>query len=229
MTSTLTPERLVVGRRRMIAGGVATGVAAWATPSVLGFDAVGAAVGSCGVKPQRVDFSRWANSLLPTNFMSDDNTVAIEMTVSNPGVQDATWAMRVFNGTLNGRDNPVITGMSGATNGVGVDVTFDFSIPVRPSFFLVDVDASPNSWQDDVIVRGSLGGGPDFAPTTMTPGAANSIIASDTVRGVSSTSTTAGNVEVDFDQLLDRITIRHIDVTTWTSFQWIGIHDFHWC
>ena len=229
-TMPTSPTTTAVGRRRLVAGGVATGVAAWAAPTVLGFDPVAAAVGSCGIKPRRVDFSRWTGSSVPASFTSDDGSVTVTMSISNPyGVEDPSWSRQVFNGTLNGRDNPVVTAMNSANYGAGVAITFTFSIPVRPSFHLVDVDASSGNWRDDVTVRGSIGGGTDFAPTSITTGAANTALSADTIQGVSSVSTEQGNAEIDFDQLVDTITIVHSDSSAWTAFQWIGIHDLHWC
>ena len=216
--------------RRQVMAGSAAAAGLWAAPSVLSLDAVSAAVGSCGTKPRRVDFSRWAGALLPGAFRSDDGSVNITATTFDPfGVQDATWATRVYNGTLNTLDNPVITGMRGATGGQGITLTFTFSIPVAPSFFLVDVDRADGSWHDTVRVTGSIAGGTPFAPDSMATGAANAFIPPDTVQGTSSTSTNSGNVEVDFQQLLDTVTIFHSDTSAWGSFQWIGIHDFHWC
>jgi hypothetical protein len=221
--------RSELSRRHLMAGGVAA-AGLWSAPSVLSLDRVGAAVGSCGIKPRQVDFTRWLGALLPGAFTSDDGSVAITATTSDPwGVQDATWATRVYNGTLNSRDNPVITGMRNARRGRGITITFTFSLPVAPSFFLVDIDRAVGSWEDTVQVTGSIGGGAPFAPTSMATGGANAFLPPDTVRGTSSTSTAAGNVEVDFSSLVDTITIAHSDVTNWTQFQWIGIHDLHWC
>lgn len=229
-TMSTPPETTAVGRRRIVTGGVATGFAAWATPTVLGFDSVAAAVGSCGIKPRRVDFTRWAGASLPTSFTSDDGAVTVGMTISDlSGVEDLSWSRQIYNGTLNGRDNPLIAGMNNATFGAGVELTFTFSVAVRPSFFLVDVDASTNNWRDEVTIRGSIGGGADFAPSTISPGPANTALSADTVQGVSSVSNEDGNVEIDFDQLVDTITILHADTSSWTAFQWVGIHDLHWC
>ena len=48
--------------------------------------------------------------------------------------------------------------------------------------------------------------------------------------GVSSVGQQSNSeVEVDFQDPVDTITIRHYDDTSWTGFQWIGIHDMHWC
>ena len=203
---------------------------AWAAPVVLSLDPVAAATGSCGVKPRRVDFSRFAGNLLPSSFTSDDGSITITATTSDPfGVQDAFWATRVYSGTLNSRDDPVVTAMSNANFGEYVELTFTFSQPVEPSFHLVDIDRSFFSWQDTVRIQGSYLGGAPFAPDSMVTGAANTQLSPDTVQGVSSTSTATGNVEVDFQQPVDPITIRHSDTTSWTAFQWIAIHDFHWC
>ena len=139
--------------------------------------------------------------------------------------------MAVYNnggGILNGLDNPAITGMTGADNGEGVSITFTFSTPRAVSFFLVDVDRSFGSWEDHVEVIGYLGGSP-IDPASMTTGAHTTQVSANTVRGTTSSSTTDSNVEVDFQAAVDTIVIRHYDNTSWTQFQWIGIHDLHWC
>ena len=33
----------------------------------------------------------------------------------------------------------------------------------------------------------------------------------------------------DFQDPIDAMTIRHYDIQDWNGFQWIGIHDLHWC
>ncbi|MFT5200643.1 MAG: hypothetical protein ACI9C1_000007 [Candidatus Aldehydirespiratoraceae bacterium] len=95
--------------------------------------------------------------------------------------------------------------MQNARGGQGITITFTFSLPMAPSFFLVDVDRSFGSWEDTVQVTGSIGGGAPFAPTSMASGGANAFLPPDT------------------------ITIAHSDATNWSQFQWIGIHDLHWC
>ena len=70
---------------------------------------------------------------------------------------------------------------------------------------------------------------PAINPTSMTTGAHTTQISANTVRGTTASSSPDSNVEVDFQTPIDTLAIRHYDVTSWTAFQWIGIHDFHWC
>jgi len=232
-----------VSRRGALKTGAIAGIGLWAAPSILTLDRVEAAVGSCGLKPAQVTFSTWAGAPVPSTFTALDGTV-VTMSQSDPsGVQDANWSMRSYGGTINGLPNPAITKMSEATRGVGVTVTFTFSIPVQPNFFLVDIDSSgggnhgdkkkdhgdkKEGWEDTVQVTGSLGG-TAVNPATMATGADSVQISTNTVRGISPSDTTAGNVEVDFQSPIDTLTVFHYDVTRRTGSQWIGIHDFHWC
>lgn len=213
----------------MLKAGAVASVGVWAAPSILSLDPVAAASGSCLVAPRQVDFSRWAGSQLPASFLSDDGSVSLTFSVVDPwnrqvsGYQGVAW-----NSTLNGRDNPVITAMQNARNGNYVDLIFTFSTAVCPSFHLVDVDRATWSWEDTVRVIGSNGAG-TINPSAMNVGGAQVQTTANTVRGISSTSGTTGNVEVVFDQPTTRLEIRHQDNSSWTAFQWIGIHDFHWC
>lgn len=215
----------------MVKTSAAAGAGIWVAPSVFTFDRAAAAVGSCGTKPVQVDFSRWAGGILPSSFASDDASVNITMSIDDSdGVQDNNWAMRVFNGTLNSRDNPVVTGMRRANNGEGVGITFTFDQPVRLSFHLVDVDAAGSGWEDKVEVLGRLSpSATNINPDSMTTGSANTQISPNTVRGDSPSGSSNSNVEVDFQTPIDTLIIRHYDDTNRTGFQWIGIHDFHWC
>ncbi len=217
-------------RRAMVGTGAVVGAGAWVAPSILSYDRVAAAIGSCGTKPVQVDFSNWANQTIPGSITANDGTT-VTVTVSDPdGVQDGFWNFRAFNGTINGRDNPAITGMSNANFNEGVTVTLSFSTPVQPSFFLVDVDRATNSWEDRVRVVGFLGGGGSIDPDSLTiGGSAVQVINPRLVEGVSSSNSSNSEVEVDFQDLVDTIEIRHFDETGWTSFQWIGVHDLHWC
>lgn len=213
----------------MIKAGAVASAGLWVAPSILSLDRVAAASGSCLVAPRRVDFSRWAGSALPASFLSDDGSVTINFSMNDPwGRGAAGFQGVVWNSVLNGLDNPVITAMSGARSGNYVDLVFQFSTAVCPTFSLVDVDRQAFSWEDTVRVIGSNGGG-TINPSAMNVGGAQVQINANTVRGTSSTSTATGNVQVVFDQAITRLEIRHQDISSWTAFQWIGIHDFHWC
>lgn len=227
LLSRRTPE--AISRRTMIRSGAAASAVIWAAPSIISLDSVAAATGSCLVAPRQVDFSRFAGGALPANFLSDDGSVSINFSVVDPwGVSQVGYTGVAWNSVLNGLDNPVITAMQNARSGRYVDLIFQFSTPVCPSFSLVDVDRSTFNWEDTVRVIGSNGGG-TINPSAMTVGGAQVQTNPNTVRGTSSTSSATGNVGIEFDQPITRLEIRHQDNSNWTAFQWIGIHDFHWC
>ncbi|MEQ8841709.1 MAG: hypothetical protein RIB98_12075 [Acidimicrobiales bacterium] len=222
-------DRSATSRRTLLKSGAAASAAIWAAPSILSLDAVAAAAGSCLVPTRQVDFSRFANSRLPSSFLSDHGSVSITFAISDPwGRQDPSYRGFVFNGGLNGRDNPVVTGMNNARNGNYVDLVFTFSVPVCPTFWLIDVDRASSSWEDTVRVIGSNGAG-TINPSAMNVGGAQTVVSANTVRGNTSTSGSNGNVEVVFDQAITRLEIRHQDNSNWTAFQWIAVHDFLWC
>jgi len=217
----------------MVKTSAAAGAGLWVAPSVFTFDRAAAAIGSCGAKPLQVDMSTWAGNLMPTSpssFFANDGTEIWMSIDDSDGVQDSYWQARAHSGTLNGRDHPVITGMSGATGGDAVAITFTFDTPVRLSFFLVDVDSHDTGWEDKVSVIGRLSPSTtNIDPDSMTTGSANTQISSNTVRGDFSSNTSNSNVEVDFQTPIDTLVVTHFDDTSRTAFQWIGIHDFHWC
>lgn len=216
----------------MIKIGAAASAGMWAAPSILTLDGGAAAAGSCAAPPRRVDFSRFSGNL-PSTFSSDDGTVTINFSMADPfGVQDPTWNGVIHPGNMNGLDNPVVTAMAGATFGAYVRIRFTFSQPICPVFWLVDVDRTEftaNDFEDTVRVVGRNGGGPRIDPASFALGGAQMQVNPRTVRGISSTSSTTGNVLVTFDQPITRLNIRHRDDSALSGFQWIGIHDFHWC
>ena len=220
-----------IDRRALLGAGASAAAGLWVAPSVLTLDRVAAATGTCGVKPVQVDMSAWTGLNVPSAFTANDGT-DVTMSISDPsGVQSSSWDMVVYNdngGNLNGLDNPAITGMTGASKGVGVSITFAFGTPRAVSFFLVEVDRSPGSWEDTVQVVGSLGGSP-IDPASMVTGADVRQISANTVQGTAASNGASSNVEVDFQTAVDTVTIRHYDSRNWTAFQWIGIHDLHWC
>ena len=220
-----------VSRRRMLQAGAAASAGLWVAPAILSMDAAAAATGSCGAPPRRVDFSRFNPGYLPANFTSDDGSVAISFTMSDPNnVQVPLYAGRIA--TMNTLDHCVQTAMQNATGGDQVRLRFDFSVPVCPQFYLADVDrdtSASNPFEDTVTVIGRLGGGPRIDPASMAVGGAQTQINPRTVRGLYPTGGADGNVLVTFDQPIDRLVIRHRDVSTFAGFQWVGIHDFHWC
>ncbi len=215
----------------MVKTSAAAGAGLWVAPSIFTFDRAAAAVGSCGTKPRRVDFSRWSGSILPSSFTSDDGSVNITFSNADPeDVQDGYWRGRVYPGTINGRDNPVVTGMDDAHEGKGVIFTFTFDTPVALSFTLVDVDRGGGSWEDSVRVIGRLSpSGADIDPTSMSTGWANRQISPNTIRGQHPSSSSNSESEVDFQTPIDTLIITHFDTSNWEDFQWIGVHDFHWC
>ena len=223
-------EPRTVSRRAVVSTGAAVGVGAWAAPSILSYDRVAAAIGSCGTKPRQIDFTDYAGNTIPSSFSAADGTTVTVAVADPDNVQDSFWDFRAYGGTINGRDNPAITGMSGANGGEGVTITITFSTPVEPSFFLVDVDRASNSWEDRVEIQGYLLAGTGIDPDSLTVGgSAVTVVNPRLVQGLSSSNSTNSEVEVDFQEPIDTITIRHYDDTSWTQFQWIGVHDFHWC
>jgi len=232
---TLLSSRLTsqpVSRRTMMKTGAVASAGIWAAPSVLSLGATASAAGSCAAPPRRVDFSRFSGNL-PASFTSDDGAVTIDFSMTDPfGFQDPAWDGVIFSGNMNGLDNPVVTAMNGATFGDFVRLRFDFSVPVCPSFYLVDVDRAEftsNDFEDTVRVVGLAGPGPRINPASFTLGGAQTQINARTVRGLTSTSGATGNVLVTFDQPIERLVIRHQDDSSLSGFQWVGIHDFHWC
>ena len=217
----------------MVKTGAAVGVGAWVAPSILTYDKAYAAVGSCGTKPLQLDWTPWRGTNPPfaPSAMTANDGVEVTLSVSDPfGVQSNAWDARVYNNTINGRTHPLITGMNNANLGEGVTLTFTFSTPVQPSFFLVDVDRGTNSWEDSVEILGSLGGGSSIDPDSLAPGGtAVTVVTPRLVRGVFSSSSSNSEVEVDFQDPIDTMTIRHFDEQNRNGFQWIGIHDLHWC
>ena len=64
----------------------------------------------------------------------------------------------------------------------------------------------------------------------MTPGGtAVQVITPRLLEGQFASNSANSEVEVDFQDLVDTVQIRHFDDTTWGAFQWIGVHDLHWC
>ena len=213
----------------MLKSGTIASAGIWAAPSVLSLDASAAASGSCLTAPLQVDFSRFAGNPLPSAFLSDDGSVAINFRIVDRwNRQDPAYAGVVDNGVLNGLDNPVITAMNNTRNGKYVELIFDFSVPVCPTFSLVDVDRDDSVSEDTVRVIGSNGVG-TIDPAAMNVGGAQVQVSANTVVGSSPTTSATGNVEVVFDQPITRLEIRHQDNSSWKGFQWIGIHDFYWC
>lgn len=223
-----TPPSLL-SRRKMVAGSAAIGGATWIAPSIVGFDRVAAAVGTCGVPPLQLDWSPLAGSFPDMVTANDGTTVTI--TVFDPfGVADPGFTGIVWTNTLNGLDNPLLIAMSNATAGAGVTIRFDFSRPVGACFSLVDVDAAAGNWVDTIELTGTNAGTtvPLNAGDFVT-GAANTFVSTNTVMGISATSTDTGNVAVSYPAPIDRLEIEHRDDSNGTAFQFIGIHDFSWC
>lgn len=216
-------------RKFLIGSGAAT--AAWIAPSIVSFDRVGAAVGSCGTPPVQIDWSPAAGTY-PTSVTANDGTV-VTLTLSDPfGVADPGYFGSVFNGTTSGLDNPLLLAMSGARLGQYTRVQFDFSNPVAPCFELVDVDYASGSWEDTLIISGDLGGtGVPLTASDISTGSANIYNGTNTVLGVApaASSTANGNVTITYPSPVDRIVIEHRDDSSWTAFQYIGVHDLRWC
>lgn len=215
----------------MLAGGSAICAGAWVTPSVLTLDRVSAAVGSCGTAPVQVDWSAYTNTM-PNSVTANDGTV-VTITRSDPfGVADPGFFGSVFGGTLSLADNPMLMAMSNANNGEFTEIVFSFSTPVQLCFDFVDVDRGLGSWEDTMIITGTNGGtAVGLNAGDFVTGPANTFVATNEVVGTASSanSQTNGNVTVNYPAAVDVVRIRHRDDTTWTGFQFIGIHDLRWC
>jgi len=225
-----TPE-LATSRRTLLAGGSALAATAWVAPSVVSLDRVSAATGTCGTPPVQIDWTAYSNTF-PTSVTANDGTV-VTISAQDPfGVGDPGFFGLVFSGTTSLRDNPLLMAMTGANNGEYTAITFTFSQPVAPCLELVDVDRGTNSWEDTMSFNGTLAGAPVvLGAGDVLNGTANAVIAPNTVIGTGSSpnSSTAGNVTVTYPSAIDELEIRHVDDTTWTAFQYIGIHDMRWC
>ena len=239
MENARTREPRTLSRRAMVKTGAAVGAGAWVAPSILSYDRAYAAVGSCGDKPAQLEWSDQTIGsqipLSPSTMEANDGVVVTAFNFDPDNVQDSTWDWSVYNGTINGRANPIVNGMSGANGGEGVTLELRFSVPVQPSFFLMDVDrggccGNQWRWEDSVEVLGYLLGGSALDPDSITVGGtAVQAISPTTVRGQFSSSSSNSEAEYDFQEPVDTITIRHYDRTARTGFQWIGVHDLHWC
>lgn len=227
--SRITTPPLRLSRRRALTGALAVGGTTWIAPSIVALDRVAAATGSCGTPPVQVDWSPLINTY-PTSVTAADGTT-ITISVSNPfGVADPFYTGRVFGGTLNGRDNPLLLAMEGGNNGENLVARFVFSKPVQLCFNLVDVDAAAGGWEDTVEIRGTNGGvAVDLGPADIVTGAANTFITTNTIRGLTSTTSATGNAEVSFPAAIDVLEVDYSDQSTAIGFQFLGIHDFSWC
>ena len=192
-------------------------------------------MGSCGIPPVQVDWSAFSNTF-PTSVTAADGTV-VTITLNDPfGVADPTFFGRVFGGTLSTLDNPLLMAMRNATGGQFTSITFGFSRPVDLCFEMLDIDrGNPNpadAWEDTIDVNGSLGGVPvALGVGDIATGPANMVIGPNSIRGTagSDNASTNGNAEVTYPSAIDSVEIRHSDDTTRPGFQFIGIHDLHWC
>ena len=218
-------------RRRLVTGGAAVAATTWVAPSIIGFDRVAAAEGSCGIPPVQVDWSDFAGTF-PSSVTAADGTV-VTITLSDPfGVADAGFFGQVFTGTLSTLDNPLLMAMTGANNGAFTSITFGFSKPVDLCFEMLDVDRGVNSWEDTINLNGTVGGAPvTLGPGDLTSGPAAMLIGPNSIIGTASSanSSTNGNTEITYPAAIDSLEIRHQDDTPWTGFQFIGIHDLRWC
>ena len=140
----------------------------------------------------QLDWTSLANTF-PTSATAADGTT-ITITLFNPfGVADLAFFGRVWGGTLNGLDNPLLMAMENGNNGENMIARFDFSRPVQLCFNLVDVDASAGNWEDTVEIRGTNGGTQvNLGAADIVTGASNTFIAANTVRGLTPTETATG-------------------------------------
>ncbi len=202
-------------------------------PSVLTIDRVAAAVGTCGVAPVQVDWTSVAGTF-PTQVTANDGTIVSIATVDPFGVADPSFLGLAFGGTTGALDNPLIMAMDNATNGDYTEIVFRFSRPVAPCFSLLDVDEGnfPTGWRDGVIFTGTNGATTvNLGPGDIVTAPGNAIVGPNEVVGIASVpnNSTDGQVDVTYPSPITQLRIRHVDDSTFTGFQYIGIHDLHWC
>ncbi len=213
--------------------GSAIAASAWVAPSVLKADRVAAAVGTCGTPPVQIDWSAYAGTF-PTSITANDGT-AVSIATNDPsGVGDPSFLGLAFNGTTSTLDNPVIMAMDNATSGDYTEIVFRFSQPVAPCFSMLDVDLGNFStgWEDTVIFNGSLNGtAVSLGAGDITTYPGNTFVAANTVVGTANVpnSSTNGQIDVSYPSPINALSIRHVDNSTFTGFQYVGIHDFSWC
>jgi hypothetical protein len=221
----------MIDRRRMLASGGAIAASAWIAPSVLTLDRVAAAVGSgCAAPPVQVDWSAYAGTY-PTNITANDGTT-VTISFTDPNNVATTQHGLVFNGTTSTVDSPILMAMDRARRGDRTEVLFTFSNPVALCFDLIDVDRGTNSWEDTMELRGTLSGvGVPITAADVVTGSANTFSGTNTILGTSSSSNTssAGQASVNYPSPIDQLRISHRDNSNWRDFQYIGIHDLHWC
>jgi len=222
---------LEISRRRAITGGTVVATSTWLAPSVLRLDRAGAAVGSCGVPPVQVDWSDYTNTF-PNSVTAADGTV-VTITVTDPdGVGDLGFLGLVLGGTISTLDNPMIMAMENATNGDLTRIQFDFSSPVDLCFDLLDVDRNGGGWEDTMEMTGSLGGvAVPLGAGDIATGPANDFIGANTIRGNSPVpnNLATANATITYPSAVDQVIVEHRDDSTFTGFQFIGIHDLRWC
>lgn len=231
MESTFQPPSTT--RRYLVLSGSALAATAWVAPSVIGIDRVAAAVGTCGAPQLQIDWSAYAGTY-PSSITANDGTT-VSITVNDPfGVGDPGFLGLVFNGTTSTLDNPLIMAMDNATNGDYTELIFSFSQPVAPCFSMLDVDFGNFStgWEDTVVFNGTLGGTAvplGVGDITTYPG--NAFAGTNTVVGTANVpnSSTDAQIDVSFPSAIDQLSIRHLDNSAFTGFQYVGIHDFSWC
>ena len=220
-------------RRKMVLSGSALATTAWVAPSVTRLDRVAAAVGTCGIAPLQVDWSAFTGTF-PSSVTAADGTQVTITTADPANVGNANFLGLVFNGTLNGLQNPLLMAMDGATNGDFTAVTFQFSRPVALCFSMLDVDFGdfPTGWEDTIEFAGTLGGANvDLTAADIVTSSGNIVTGTNTVLGTANVAQTStnGQIDITYPSPIDQVTIRHIDVSTRTGFQYVGIHDLHWC
>lgn len=221
----------VDARRRKILAGGAAATALWVAPSVTTFDRVNAAVGTCGVAPVQLDWSNVANNTTPGTITAGDGTeVTFTLLAASKPSSNNFRVRHITRGALN---DMLYLSMAGAGAADYVAVQMEFDTPVDLCFTLIDVDRSPNRWEDTVTIVGTNGGTPvDLGSSDLVlAGTGVSYVGTNTVRGVYSvgSSSAASNVDVRFPSPVDTVVVTYSDSSNWTVTQFVGIHDLRWC
>ena len=222
-----------LSRRRVLAG-AASAAGVWATPSVLKFDRVAAATGSCGVAPVQVDWSNFApTTTMPASVVANDGTVVSFALSGSTSLLAAGYAGNILAATRGALTDYLALGLQNARNGAGIRLDIRLSAPRQICFTMTDVDRASGAWEDSVAVRAWLGGAnvPINVGDLILQGPSVINIPINTVRGVASEGNSSSLANVDFSapQEVDRVQLRYYDATSWTNLQVIGIHDLRWC
>lgn len=221
----------VDARRRKILDGGAAATALWVAPSVTTLDRVSAASGTCGTAPVQLDWSNESHDSTPGTITAADgiDVTFTLLAATSPGSNN----FKVRHVTRGALTDMLYLDMSSAGSSDYVSIQMDFDSPVDLCFTVIDVDRSRGRWEDTVTIVGTDSGTPvDLGSSDLfLYGTGVTYVGTNTVRGAYSVGSTsnAANVDVRFPAPVDRVVLTYSDTTSWTTGQFIGIHDLRWC